>query len=367
MVHAAIDQVNWSIRHCPPAAPHYALLAEIYRDLGDSRAIKAQEQADRTPPTTAEEWYLHSFACLDVHAALACAKKAIDRAPDYTLARERLVELYLTTGQMGDAVREADALIAGGHDPVRWLRIKAEFLIRQHRYAEAIERCDRILELDESQDHAWRLRSLANLCIARYEDAISDCCRAVSDGDTIPWERYFRATPLWITGRHEEAADDYRAVHDRQHMASFAGARLFLVLQDHARVLLAEGRSEDAQRVQKEAHDALKAVRSRKASPWLSQVLRCVAGEILPDELVNAADASNAAQQCEAYYYAGEACLLRADVAAARDWFQKCVATGLKFDPNSDQLDPMNEYHLARWRVTQCQERAVVSAGADGP
>ena len=40
--------------------------------------------------------------------------------------------------------------------------------------------------------------------------------------------------------------------------------------------------------------------------------------------------ARNRQQQCEAYFYAGSKRLIAGDKTTARDYFQKCLATGVK-------------------------------------
>ena len=64
-----------------------------------------------------------------------------------------------------------------------------------------------------------------------------------------------------------------------------------------------------------------------------------------------AADPANVEQVCEGYYYAAEVSFQRGDRERALEWFRKAVATDLRFDPNQYPLDPMAEFHLAKWRV----------------
>jgi lipoprotein NlpI len=84
----------------------------------------------------------------------------------------------------------------------------------------------------------------------------------------------------------------------------------------------------------------------------LRQLFRCLAGELTPEELIaDAAGRNNREQLCEAYYYAGEACLVSDQLAEARTWFGLCVDTGVEFDLDAFPLTPMNEYELAQWRL----------------
>jgi hypothetical protein len=160
---------------------------------------------------------------------------------------------------------------------------------------------------------------------------------------------------LWIVGRTAEAAEDYRWFCARRRQVSRADARLFFVLHDQARQLDAEGRPADANNARAEAENVLEAAHQRAMrGSWLQKILECLSGELTPEELVAAAhseDPPNEERLCEAYYYAGETCLLGQRSEEARGWFQKCVETGLVLDPDSNQLDAKNEFHLARWRL----------------
>ena len=100
-----------------------------------------------------------------------------------------------------------------------------------------------------------------------------------------------------------------------------------------------------------EAEDVLQAAIAQTKDAWLRQIMLCLGGETSPDQLVSSADPDNAEQMCEAYYYAGEACLLSDQLPEARGWFEKCVGTGVEYDVDSFPLSPMNEYELAEWRL----------------
>ena len=55
-----------------------------------------------------------------------------------------------------------------------------------------------------------------------------------------------------------------------------------------------------------------------------------------------------------------------------RALFSRCAATGLPFDPDTFPLDPLNEFHLAVWRLDQMtagqtQTRPASGAAATAP
>ena len=87
-----------------------------------------------------------------------------------------------------------------------------------------------------------------------------------------------------------------------------------------------------------------------EGDPWLAKILSCLAGEMTPAELVEAA--ADLKQRCEAYYYAGEVSLLHGRTDEAMAWFRSCLDTGLIQDPDVF-WEPMSEYELAEWRLEQ--------------
>ena len=159
-------------------------------------------------------------------------------------------------------------------------------------------------------------------------------------GSAIPFlEAALEGDPsLWV-GRAEEALEDYRQARIRVGWPLYYDARAFLILRELGRP--------------REAEELLNAARRDVKDDWLAQIFSCLAGELTPGKLVaDAVSRDNLEQLCEAYYYAGEACLLSERPAEAREWFEQCVRTGLVFDPDTPQLGtPMNEYELAQWRL----------------
>ena len=86
-----------------------------------------------------------------------------------------------------------------------------------------------------------------------------------------------------------------------------------------------------------------------------------------PDELIADGRARNNAEQlCEAYYYAGEVCLLANRPSAACQWFEQCVRTGVSSDADTELGTPMNEFELAEWRLeTVCTESPATSTSQE--
>ena len=81
-------------------------------------------------------------------------------------------------------------------------------------------------------------------------------------------------------------------------------------------------------------------------------------GTIQPSVLVASANPVNPADVCERHYYAGEASLLHGEIADACTYFHGSLATDLALQPGTISGDPMNEWHLARWRLDQLDDPA---------
>ncbi len=330
------DPSNWTARE---------LLAAIKRATGDvERADELYAQVEREAPDTAEAWYLRSFATLERQRALQCVQEAVQREPTHALAWNRLAWLRQALGDPEGARRGADRLIELGEDPDEWTIFKGHVWARQGRFDEAIEEYAHVSET--STDGKYTGSALLYLAHAyrglkEYEKAVEsydDIIASSGPGPADVWYYYQRATPLWILGRTEEALADYRRVRTLLGRALYSDARSYIILREL-------GRDDEAQKIWDDA------VRDTDEA-WIRRILRCLAGKISPERLVAGPEGRDDPEQlCEAYYYAGEACLLAGQEAEARQWFEKCLETGVQFDPDIGQAVPMNEFELAQWRL----------------
>ncbi|MCP3902557.1 MAG: tetratricopeptide repeat protein [Planctomycetes bacterium] len=356
LIHAAIAQLKERVERGPSPWAYRDLLAEVVDETGGRLPAELLAREIPASPDTADAWFLRSLATLDLLVANAHLHEALDRDPRHLAARERLAYVCLLTGDYDGALAAAEALSASAED-ARWPLLPAEVLMRGEQYGEAVVRLTEVIALDSSP-LAHRYRAVAHLCLGDYEAAIDDYSRAAElrpRGDM--WSRYGRATPLWITGYLERAAEDYRAVREARSAVTYADVRLFFVLHDLADHLEGRGLPDEAASRRAEAEAVLTTGREGVAAgSWLSKIIACLAGALAPEDLVAGTAASNPEQACEALYYAGEAQRLGGRPEEARALFRQCVETGLALDPNSGAVDPMNEYHLARWRF-QAGER----------
>ena len=329
------------------------LLAEIYDATGDDRAETYRARATRDMPDTADAWFLRSSAVLDLHEALDCVNRTLSHDREFPQAWERCAHLACRLEVYDQALRAARRL-----DPTNesyaWTIFKAEINLRQGRFEKAIEQCSRALErLKKRRYEILSLQACAHLCLKQYAEAIKAYHLAdeanVGEGS---WTPYRRATPLWIVGALDEAEAAYLHHIEMRGFPDYSDARLYLIRRERAQLVAARGRTADAEQILAAAEQRLRSARAgAPPGSWLRQIFRCLLGELSPEELAADTGTLDVAERCEACYYAGEACLLAGRIDDARAWFLRCRQTELLFDPDSTSLDPMNEYHLAVWRL----------------
>ena len=338
----AIRFLEQQLRDNPSRWACRALLAEMCRATTghEHRADALQAWAERDAPDTAEAWYLRSFATLNLKSAQHCVQEAVQREPTHLLAWRRLANLSRLTRDLTVAASAADRLLELGQDFTECTFFKGQILAIQGDFRAAIEHYSHVLTVAPGHRDAYRCRAHAYRRIKEYEKAIADYTKAIElAGEPTPYYLlYQRATPLWILGHLDQAVEDYRRVRVLLGYPFYSDARQYLILR--------------GQRHQREAAEVLEVALRDSEDSWLRQIFRSLSGELTPEELVADGLARNNPEQlCEAYYYAGEISLLMALSDQARQWFEKCVQTGLDFDPDTGEAVPMNEYELAVWRL----------------
>ena len=256
-----------------------------------------------------------------------------------------------------------------GDDPYIWACFQGRLFVKLARYAAAVDQYSEAIALSPDEYGPYKARAVAHLCEQDYVESVNDFSTAVAlQGPDSTWIRYARATPLWILGRTTEAAADNRWVCAHHDRVSHANIRLFLVLHDQARQLDEDGRPSDAEDARREAANVLATAQQRvEPGSRLATFIECLAGSTQPEELVASADPSDLVDVCKSNYYAGEVSLLHGHIDDAIAYFRNSVNTGLVMQPNSTSGDPMNEWHLARWRLAGLGDLPTPSTRPVGP
>ncbi|MCK9996029.1 MAG: protein kinase [Candidatus Krumholzibacteria bacterium] len=291
----------------------------------------------------ADSWYLRSFTTYDLDLALAWSYVALTHDPNHKLALENVARLSAMTGDLeGGLVASAKLLELGDRRKFVWLNFRSTLLCRLGRSQEALAEVDKAKAEWSTSLQLYKLRGQINRWLGDYETAVEDFTMAIkiatARDEPDAWFYYHRGTPLWILGRDEEAAADFQQAYLLLAQATYGNARLALVLHGLGR--------------HQEAENALAEARRNTNSPWLKNILDCLAGDITPAQLVSAADPADIQQVAEGYYYAGEALLLLGQTEEAGKMFTACVNMDASVD-RGNFIDRLSEFELAEWRLSQ--------------
>ena len=358
---ATIDAAAKRSRYAPAFAN---LRSEIHAIAGTATA-SAPAVTDADIGDSADAWYVQTFATLKAEKALHYALGAMARNPDPELTillQSRLAFLHYEVGDGDAALAATEELIEQGVGPARWRLFQIHALMGLGRYAEALEHIAVAEEQPTSRGWLRLLKGRSYVCWQKPAEAIVAYTEAESFYEKPRWMYFERATPLWITGRIDEAAEDYRRFLAIQQRAFYADARLYLVLHELAERQRAAGQLAEADATLAEAQAVLAAAHEGAPLGCLKDVCRCLRGDITPEALVAASGQRRDKEQCEVYYYAGEACLLAGRLDAALHWFGECVAMDMPIEPNTYPPSLMSEFHLARWRL-----QSISTAASDTP
>jgi lipoprotein NlpI len=102
----------------------------------------------------------------------------------------------------------------------------------------------------------------------------------------------------------------------------------------HYRIWLIRARLGEKDAATKELRDYLVARKTGKPDDWEVQIGRFLAGQLSEADFLKAGGNADKRveneQHCEAWFYVGTVRLIAGDKAAAKDYFEKCLATGVK-------------------------------------
>ncbi|MFC1572048.1 protein kinase [Candidatus Eisenbacteria bacterium] len=345
----AIRRLEQHVERNAKLPSYRALLAEIYRQVGDGRrAEELEAEVAGMPLRTAEDHYIRSFSTFDEVKAQEHASAALTLDPNHEMALGRLTCLSIRLGDLDRAYEAVSRLVELRPSSIQWQQLKAGIATRHGRSPEAIAILTRLANEHPRIASVFRTRAMVWLQLKEYGHAADDLTAAIQiDGVETGnvWDFYHRATPLWILGRIDEAIADLRQARVGLGYPTYGDARLHIILREL-------GRDQEASAV---AETALE----EGEDPWLNAILLCISGRQTPEQLLAQMDPDDPEHVCEAYYYAAEACRLSDRSTDAQGYFEECVDKGIRLDTNITTLSPMNEHVLATWRL----DRIVAEGG----
>ncbi len=188
----------------------------------------------------------------------------------------------------------------------------------------ALTNYDKAVELGSGYAEAYLSRGGAKHGKGDPDGALADFSKAIQlNSKTAP--------AFWMLGhlhydRHEfsEALGDLRKACELGSTGDYV----------HFRMWLARSRLGETGEATKELQEYLDSHRSVKPGDWPSTIGGFLVGQVSEPELFKFAESgdnwTNAAQHCEAYYYAGSKRLILGDKTTAATYFEKCIATNVK-------------------------------------
>jgi tetratricopeptide (TPR) repeat protein len=354
---AAIALLMKRLERDPSQWPYAVLLHELRLQQNPAAGEEpGAEVWNDALEASSDAWYLRSFATMDVEKAVAWARKAVVRDPGNVLALTAFAKLSDIDGDADGALEASGRLVELNHRVIPWTRRRMEILASLGRFEEALAECDRWVALAPDGHDAYSKRAKVLRRLKRYGEAERDFTLAIEkqgrDDHLAAWQYYHRGTVLWLLGETDAAIADYRRAYELLTYATFANARLYILLR-------AAGRRDEADEVLKDARG------SREVEPWLGMIFDCLSGSLAPHRLSATAEAGgDPLQLCEGYYYAGESALLDGRIGEAREWFEKCVGTGMECEPN-DALESVSEFELATMRLASLDTTSATSTARE--
>jgi tRNA A-37 threonylcarbamoyl transferase component Bud32/tetratricopeptide (TPR) repeat protein len=296
---------------------------------------------------TADAWYLRSFATVDVDRAVEYAREALARDADHELALHSLMRLSEIQQDWESALHAAERLSNNQYSSLASCRFRTKVLARLGRHAEAVQAAEDLIASEPASFQGYYLCAKLERICGNYERAEKYFSLAIEkrrdDDHLAAWDYYHRGTIRWLLDRRDEAISDYQSAYHLLTHLTFANARLY--------ILLKEDKSE------RKAEMVLADVRQNSsANDWLRQILECLCGTVTCEQLVSMASVdADSLKLCEAYYYAGEACMLSGKKAEAREYFSLCLTVGSRCDPENP-MEAVSEYELAEYRLNRMQD-----------
>jgi serine/threonine protein kinase len=322
----------------------YRSLLEEIQHPDDIDETTAEHHWTDDLAATADGWHLRSFATLDVDRALEYTREALKRDPNYELALESLVRISEIKQDWETAIQTAAILSNNKRTKPAWCWYRARLLAKLGRHQDAAHIAEEITYEIPDSYHPYYLRAKLERILKNYDTSEQYFSISIKkrkgDKHLSAWEHYHRGTVLWLLDRREEAIADYRTAYKLLSLVTFANARLYILLKEEEKDLQADT-------------VLLDACTRGEADARLQAILNCLKGIKTPEQLVSQAEATgDSIYLCRAFYYAGEAALLEGRRAEAKGYFDKCIASGNRYDPDNP-LEAVSEYELAEYRLNK--------------
>lgn len=255
-------------------------------------------------------------------AAVADADAAIELDPAYADAWYYRGYAHVEAGRIDEARRDFDKAVELGLNPGAAFRARGRLKFLTGDFAGGYDDFSAILDADPQDAEAWRLRGAAAAVLERFAIAETDFSNAIrlnpKDQRAFAGRGYVR----YLTGRYAEgAADLKRSLEGKPE--GLKAAFLYLAM-------VRAGDPDARAELVRQAEEL-----DRNSNPGVFPFF--FLGEVGEAEMVDIAIRTGihtpAENESEGYFYAGMGRLLAGDMAGAKMWFEKTLATGvIRFD-----------------------------------
>jgi tetratricopeptide (TPR) repeat protein len=159
----------------------------------------------------ATEWLAESIKQqkqLNLDAALAAARAAVEQAPEFGFGWARVAELEFSFGRIGAAREALDRSLTLAPRNAQALALKGFLLAAQNRVGSAVSSFDQAIALDGNLDNAWLGRGLCRIRLGQGKEGREDLQAAA----TLNPQRALLRSYLGKAQSHE--GDEEKALHE---------------------------------------------------------------------------------------------------------------------------------------------------------
>ena len=255
-------------------------------------------------------------------AAVADADAAIALDPAYADAWYYRGYAHEEAGRIDAARRDFDQAIDLGLNPAAAFRARGRLKFLSDDFAGGYDDFSVIVEQTPDDAEAWRLRGAAAAVLERFDTAESDFSTAIrlnpKDQRAFAGRGYVR----YLTGRYAEGAADFKRSLEGK-PEGLKAAFLYLAMV----------RAGDPDAMNELSRQAAELDRNSNPGVFPYFFLGAVGESEMVDISIRTGIHKPAENESEGYFYAGMGRLLAGDIAGAKLWFEKTLATGvIRFD-----------------------------------
>ncbi len=156
----AVGQVDEAEKILPAGTPQGKALAEMIATVRGQTGLRAEAR------NLATEWLAGSYSAQakqNLTGALEMAKKAVEVAPLFGFALERLAEMEFSFGHTTEALAALDKSLAAAPKNAQALALKGFLLSAQNKIGEAGQYFEQAIAADGSLANAWLGRGLVRI------------------------------------------------------------------------------------------------------------------------------------------------------------------------------------------------------------